>query len=68
MICPRREPFNSITLCAFGADTISKRLPNAFRFPSSVPKVEALARRLRCRLVKVSPGRLAAAAGVEADR
>ncbi|CAM9442051.1 unnamed protein product [Pylaiella littoralis] len=30
--------------------------------------VEALAARLGCRLVKVSPGRLAAAAGVQADR
>lgn len=31
-------------------------------------QVEALAARLRCRLVKLSPGRLAAAAGVDADR
>lgn len=33
-----------------------------------LPQVEALSVRLGCRLVKVSPGALAAAAGVQGDR
>lgn len=44
------------------------RAPTAIGFHLLPHQVEALAIRLGCRLVKVSPGRLAAAAGVRADR
>lgn len=49
--------------CSLKVQAKSVRLcPHLFR------QVEALAVRLRCRLVKLSPGSLFAAAGVQADR